>query len=297
MCEGDPVDEAAPARTRRGFLAALTGVCVGALGTTLERAAPASAANGDAVRAGQTTTATSLTKVQNTADTGAGLWGIAAGSTRHGIYGTNTGGGHGAGGKADSAGVAGVHGESSDPLGFGVWGDATGGAGSIGVIGTASGGGGYGLYGKTEVGTGVAAFASGVDSGSYGVTASGYTGVYASGTDTGIYGEGNTGVHGTGIGATSIGVRADASGGGTALSVAGVAAFDRSGLASIPAGSRSVQVTGVALSASSLVLAVAQAKSPRYVVAAVPDTTNSLLTIYLNNATSITLPVAWFVVN
>jgi hypothetical protein len=31
------------------------------------------------------------------------------------------------GAKADSAGVAGVHGESSDPLGFGVWGDATGG--------------------------------------------------------------------------------------------------------------------------------------------------------------------------
>jgi hypothetical protein len=244
--------------------------------------------------------------VQNTSDTGAGLWAIAAGSTRHGIYGTNTGGGHGAGGKADSFGVAGVHGENSAAGGFGVWGDATGGDQAIGVIGTASGASGIGLWGQTSVGTGVAAFASSIDSGSYGVTASGYTGVYASGTDTGIYGEGNTGVygdgaaygvHGTGNGAASIGVRADTSGGGTALSVAGVAEFDRSGLASIPAGSRSAQVTGVALSPISLVLAVAQAKSQRYVVAAVPDTANSLFTIYLNKATSNDLPVAWFVVN
>jgi hypothetical protein len=275
----------------------MAGVVAGALGATLERATPASAANGDAVKAGQTTLATSLTKVQNTSDTGAGLWGIAAGASRHGIYGTNTGGGHGAGGKADSAGAAGVHGESSDQLGFGVWGDATGGGGGIGVIGTASGASGSGLWGQTKVGTGVVAMASTTDAGSYGVTASAYTGVYASATDTGILGEGATGVHGTGIGAISIGVRADTSGGGTALSVAGVAEFDRSGLVSIPAGSRSARVTGVALSAISLVLAVAQAKSARYVVAAVPDPANSLFTIYLNKATSSDLPIAWFVVN
>jgi hypothetical protein len=53
--------------------------------------------------------------------------------------------------------------------------------------------------------------------------------------------------------------------------VLGVAEFDRSGRATVPAGKRSVTVKGVPLADTSVILAVAQASENRYVVAAVPD--------------------------
>jgi hypothetical protein len=43
------------------------------------------------------------------------------GATRHGIYGTNTGGGHGAGGAATEDFAAGVHGINDTVGGYGVW--------------------------------------------------------------------------------------------------------------------------------------------------------------------------------
>lgn len=265
--------ESQPAvRSRRAFIATLAGAFAGAIGATLGDAGPASAANGDAVKAGQTTTATAPTKVTNTADSGAGLWGIAAGASRHGVFGTNTGGGHGVGGSASADLVAGVHGMSSAAQGYGVIGEN-----SVG---------GDGVQGRSASGAGV--------------RGTGKFGVWASGDDTALYAEGaNIGVHGVsdGAGSDPAGVVAVGTGGATALRVLGVAEFDRSGRATVPAGKRSVTVKGVPLADTSVILAVAQASENRYVVAAVPDVPSSSFTVQLNKAAPTNLRVGWFVAN
>jgi hypothetical protein len=82
----------------------------------------------------------------------------------------------------------------------------------------------------------------------------------------------------------------------------GVAKFSRSGLASIAAGSSSKTVTGVALTASSLVLATLQNNLSNlgiFVVAAVPSVSGSSFEILLSAdvPTGKTASIGWFVVN
>jgi hypothetical protein len=95
------------------------------------------------------------------------------------------------------------------------------------------------------------------------------------------------------------GVRAQSSS-GTALAVAGVARFDRSGTAVVAgtAGSpqNSVTVDLVKLAAASLILATPQTYLPGVAVAAaVPDPAASSLTIYLTQAVTSPVTVAWFI--
>jgi hypothetical protein len=94
-----------------GGLAAVGALVAGALG----RPAPARAANGDPVLAGQTTTGTSATTVQNTTAGGVSLQGYSTSANGVGVFGYNFGGG----GQA-----------------WGVWGSATGPTGA-GLVGTA----------------------------------------------------------------------------------------------------------------------------------------------------------------
>jgi hypothetical protein len=253
------------------------------VGRSLLNAPEAEAANGDAVKAGQSVTATNLTKVTNTADTGAGLWGVANGQTRHGIFGSNTGGGHGAGGMADSAGAAGVHGVNDSDEGIGVWGEAKSNGSGVygtnpssngaGVQGFASGPGGVGVYGNSSQYVGV-----------LGATFGGPKGV---------------GVLGRTLAAGGVAIVADSynQDGANAFVAYGPTVFSRSGLATIPRGAKSVTVTQVSLTATSLVLATVQAAAKQYVQSAVPDVAGSQFVIKLNAAATTDLPVGWFIVN
>jgi hypothetical protein len=99
---------------------------------------------------------------------------------------------------------------------------------------------------------------------------------------------------------TGVGMSA-ASTSGTALQVDGVAAFSRSGLATVAGTSSakksSVKGTGVALTASSLILATPQGKVAGVAVeGVVPDVSASSFTIYLTKAVKVSLGIAWFVV-
>ena len=92
-----------------------------------------------------------------------------------------------------------------------------------------------------------------------------------------------------------------ASANGKALQVNGVAAFSRSGLATIAGTSTSplssVTVTGVALTAASMVLATPQTHSGKVAVAAVvTHPTTSSFTLYLTANVTVSFNVAWFVI-
>ena len=93
---------------------------------------------------------------------------------------------------------------------------------------------------------------------------------------------------------------AENTGDGTALKVSGPSEFSRSGMVSIASPAKSAVVSGVALTAQSLVLATLQNKLGGVMVAsAVPKVPGSSFTVNLNKApaTGKTAIVAWFVVN
>jgi hypothetical protein len=163
------------------------------------------------------------------------------------------------------------------------------GLGFRGVVGESMSGAGAGVYGQHDQGgVGVSGFSgSGI-------------GVKGEGENTGVYGlsEFGTGVIGESGAPDSAGVSASNSGGGDALRVNGRSTFDRSGQATVPAGTKKVMVTGVASSAASLVLATVQSTSGgSYVKQAVPNVAGSSFTVFLNKAPTVSVPVAWFVVN
>ena len=111
---------------------------------------------------------------------------------------------------------------------------------------------------------------------------------------------GGAGIHGVASsGGTGVYAENASSSGGTALQVIGPAAFNRSGIATIAAGSTSVTI-GVAggLTTSSLVLALLQNALPGiYVASAVPNPSTGQVTIHLNAAPGTPAKVAFFVVN
>lgn len=146
--------------SRRGLLAA----AVGATGAMLvTRAAPAAAADGDSVLAGQETAATNTTRV--VASTGHGLDGVTTSSVdgRAGVEGkasATTGLTYGMKGKSLSNRGIGVFGEATAASGdtTGVWGESDSDRG-VGVFGStpAVSGETYGVWGKSDSsdGTGV----------------------------------------------------------------------------------------------------------------------------------------------
>lgn len=170
--------------------------------------------------------------------------------------------------------------------------DATGTSGLIGIQCNVTGTGSLGLMGGTAGGIGV----QGSD---YGDNPPGVgLGVYASSTvgDGAKAQGGRNGIWG--IGGTGPGVLAENAGTGPALQVEGTALFSRSGVATVKAGDKSVTVGVEGLSASSLVLATPQRHEDSVSVsAAIPNRTESTITIFLSKPASASLPVAWFVVN
>jgi hypothetical protein len=256
----------------------------------LARAAPAAAANGDPITMGQLNQASSNTAINNsggdTAFTALGtanataLEGDAVGGT--GVSGTSvTGIGVSGTTGSTAAGAAAVTGEitSASPgaLSAAVLGKNDGtGTNGIGVHGSHAGD-GWGVYGTSQGGIGV--FGN--------VT-----------TGTGIEGSGTTGVFGITSSQHGVGVLAQNNGGGAALKVDGVAAFSRSGVASVPPGKS--QVTHpLPLTSASFVLATIQGNVTGLYVRGVTIAAGSpgSFTIHLSNTVTSKTNVAWLAVN
>ncbi len=264
-------------------------VVVLALTTALFNGAPgADATQGQPIIAGQENTATNLTYVRNTGASScpgpiAPLAGLAAcGNLALLGYGTNTG--------VDAdGGQYGVHGRSH--------GTGTGVRGQGGAIGVSGSGAAIGVSGTGSDGV----YGEGTENG---VHAQGGTfGVFADGEDYGVYSRGpNYGVFGQASSPTGIGVAAAAEApSGTALSVEGKARFSRSGTAKVAGTAASpkssVVVTGVALTAKSLVLMTPQKNvAGVWVRAAVPNPAKNQFTVFLNKGVSVGFPVAWMVI-
>lgn len=157
------------------------------------------------------------------------------------------------------------------------------------VIGPGS----IGSYGSTAGGIGVQGSDYGGPSSEMG------TGVYAT-SDLGDGIKAQGGRHGAwGIGgATGAGVLAENPSGGPALQVNGRASFSRSGLVTVPAHTRSVTVTGVALSTQSMVLATLQAHVGNLsIAAAVPNPSASSFALFLTATPRAPTTVAWLVID
>jgi hypothetical protein len=257
---------------------------------TLARATPAAAANGDPITMGQLNQASSNTSINNNGgdttftalgtSTGTALEGDAVGGT--GVSGTSeTGIGVSGTTGSSAAGAAAVAGEitSASPGSFsaGVRGKNDGtGANGIGVLGSHAGD-GWGVYGASHGGIGV--FGN--------VT-----------TGTGVEGSGATGVFGVTSSQHGVGVLAQNNGGGPALKVNGVAAFSRSGVATVPSGKSQV-TSRLPLTSASFVLATIQGNITDLYVRGVTIAAGSpgSFTIHLSKAVKSKTNVAWLAVN
>lgn len=229
-------------------------------------------------------------------DAAFGVHGVGGGGNATGVRGLGFGSGFGVlgnGGSHNGPGVVGVGaGTGSGVRGFG---GANGGTGVAGFGSLENGGAGPGVLGQGS-GTGPGVLGIGGSGGAAGVQGSG------SGTGAGVAGRGGNGggpgVHGSATSSAGVGVLADNPFEGTALEINGRAVFSRSGTASIAAGSSSVTVPGMALSAASLVLATLQQdRVGIYVRSAVPDPAARSFTVHLNESVTVRTTVAWFVVN
>jgi hypothetical protein len=154
---------------------------------------------------------------------------------------------------------------------------------------------GVGVYAESDGGTCIQANDRSIQTTAYGVYAqsSGGTGVYGASTDgVGIFADTQDG--------TALTARGQF---GVALDVQGTAQFSNSGLATVNGGAAtpksSVKVTGVALTASSLILATIQTNNAPgvFVQSAVPNVAGSSFTINLNQAVTKHVKVAWFIIN
>jgi hypothetical protein len=288
-------------RTRRQLIAGGAGALGAVAVASVARATPAAAANGDPVILGQVNQSTANTFVNNSgpattftaAATGGqtALEGVAvdgtgvsgSSDTRTGVYGASA---------STLAAAAGVFGDitrsSPGPFSAGVRGQNRGTDGNgIGVYGTHAGP-GWGVYGTSATG-GVGVKGDGFGNG---------TGVWGTGA-TGMLGEGTAvGVQGVADAAAGTGVLAENLFGGHALTVNGLAAFSRSGLATVPAHQSSVSEK-LRLSAASFVLATIQGNVAGLYVQGVTVTPGSpgTFTIHLSKATPVKTKVAWMVVN
>jgi hypothetical protein len=285
-------------RTRRQVLAGVAAGVGVIAAESIWRARPAAAANGDSIIIGQGNQASSNTFLNDSSgDTtfsvlatsnGTAVDGAAVGGT--GVSGSSeTGTGVAGTSGSTAAGAAGVHGEitSSSPGAFSAAvrgkNNGTGDLG-IGVYGSQAGS-GWGVYGTSMAGVGV-----------YGAATSG-VGVEGSGP-TGVLGVGKSGVHGLSGDPAGVGLLAENTGGGKALNVVGIAAFTRSGVATVRAGHATV-TTSLHLNAASFVLATIQGNVAGVYVQGVTIVggPSGSFTIHLNKPVAANTKVAWFVVN
>jgi hypothetical protein len=210
--------------------------------------------------------------VQGTSANGWGVHGVITGSGLAAVLGNDN----------TSAGSFGVEGISGNGTGVCGLTEADGQSGVAGIDSSTSGG--HGTFGRSSNGTGA-----------YGTTgADGQSGVEGVDTST----NGGFGVQG--ISDTGVGVSATSTS-GAALKVNGVADFSRSGMATVvgttTTAARTVNVTGVSLTASSLILATPQGNVAGVAVAGVvPSVAGSSFVIHLTKAITVSLPIAWFVV-
>jgi hypothetical protein len=317
------VDETAePGSRRLGRRAVMLGATAAGVGAVLSVAAKpdrADAADGnDVILGSEGQAASSTTGVTTTSGYGLSGTNTTGGTGAAGVYGelaaaSGLAGDYAAGVVGDSSGSSGVLGLSKTSSG--VHGVSMGGYGVRGIGGGRFGAGVYGsgdgTYGMGVYGTGrrvgVFATGSGADIGyGFGVygaaTSSGY-GVYGTAKGDGssaVYGSGDAGAVGvSGYSVSGTGVSAS-SDGGDALQVHGVACFSRSGSATVAGtaskAAQSVEVTGVVLTHSSMVLATPQGKASG-VEGVVTDVSNNSFTIYLTKAINVSLDVAWFVID
>jgi hypothetical protein len=158
---------------------------------------------------------------------------------------------------------------------------------------------GVGLFASSPGGTAVSA--NGGANGVQGVSSNaGASGVYGQ-NDAGGFGvagrsnqSGGIGVLGEGL----FGYGVKAIGTVAALDVHGPAVFDRSGVATVVANTKSVTVGPIAIGPNSMVLATVQrAAGGAFVKSAVPNPFTNEITITLDKARTINVPVAWFVIS
>ena len=285
-------------RTRRQLMAGGAGALGAVAVVSLVRAAPAAASNGQAIIMGQRNQSTSNTFINDSSgDTTFSALATSSGTALEGdaVDGTGVSGSSSAGigvsgvSGSSAANASAVHGEitNTSPGSFSAavrgQNDGTGGTG-IGVYGSQAGS-GWGVYGTSVSGIGVnASGGSGI-----GVAGSGATGVFAVGT---------TAVHGIANSSAGMGVLAENTAGGQALKVNGVAAFSRSGMATVLTGHSAVSMS-LPLSSASFVLATIQGNVAGLNVQGVTIVTGSpgSFTIHLNKTVAAKTKVAWFVVN
>ena len=275
-------------RTRRQLMAGGAGALGAAAVASLTRAAPAAASNGNPIIMGQGNQSTSSTFINDSSgDTTFSALATSSGTALEGDAADGTGV---AGSSSAGTGVSGVSGSSAAHASA-VYGEITStspGAFSAGVRGQndGTGGNGIGVYGSH----------AGPGWGVYGTSVSG-VGVVGS-SATGVSGMGTTGVHGTTNSKAGMGVLAENTAGGQALKVNGVAAFSRSGVATVPAGHSTVSKS-LPLGTASFVLATIQGNVTGLAVQGVTIVTGSpgSFTIHLNKAAAAKTKVAWFVVN
>jgi len=201
------------------------------------------------------------------------------------IFASDTTAGTGGGTAVYGTSLNGIGVSGNSLSGTGVSGTITGNSSGMSAVygEDASGGGGAGVQGISYRGTGVLGMVSGNTAGIravYGVDQTSQSGSY--------------GVFGTS--ALGVGVYAESES-SIALEVQGVATFSRSGLATVGAGKASVEVSDVALSASSMVLVTPQGKAAGVSVeGVVTNVRESSFKIYLTAASTGELDVAWLVI-
>jgi hypothetical protein len=261
-----------------GAAGALGIAVVGALG----RATPALAGtDGDVVLGSTTNSTTQPTWITNTGSSGDALVGIVSNGSNAGVGGSSNSGPGVEGISNSGPGVS-----AYSTLGDAVFGTVGSSANAVHGQNTDSGAGGFGVFGE-HMGGGVAIQGNSLTS---------------STTSTGVLGYGQRGVYGLALfggGGTGVVASSALDGTGVALEVIGPATFTGSGIVSIVAGKTSSTVTGVPLTASSLVLATVQNNAGVSVAYVVPSVSGSSFVVHLNKAVPVgkTAKVGWFVVN
>jgi hypothetical protein len=242
--------------------------------------------------------------------------GRSGGNSGPGVLGTGGTGSE----STDGIGVVGIGGGSTDGVGVQAAGSGTapglaaygGPSGGIGIVangvGSAAGvsastNSGDGVYGSSGTGSGVHGVSGGAAAAVLGVndsTGSNSVGVQGNGQGKGVLGYGGQGVYGLAMsGGTGVVASGALDGSGMALDAIGPCQFSLSGLVSIPAGAKLAAVSGVSLRSGSLILATVQNNAGVFVAYALPNVSQSKITINLNKVVPIgkTAKVAWFVVN
>jgi hypothetical protein len=298
---------------RRSLLASLAGALAGLAGwgAIPERT---SAASGQPLVMGTSNDATSPTWLRSgpavafwgMSDANYGVMGSTSGSTSSGVHGwASTRDGYGVTGLNDLSGnmgrlgtpTSGVEGTSGAGDGLVGSSKAANKSGCYGYTGNEQG---YGVYGRNTANRNTGFLGGWVDG--------------ANGYSTARAGAGVRGTHSDAAGwaaiATNTASGTEARLGGPigcyarsgpdrfALVTYGKVAMSRSGVATVPAGGKSVQVPSAAVTGASYVLATLQAsRAGAWVTAAVVNTTSDSITIYLNKVVSSATKVAWLVLD